>query len=118
MNLRWAFFALVWMTPMAWAQAPAKLSYSSQTDFTEITVSLKKVSAPRPEFIQVDVKLTPEARARTKALSLLTMHKRITLYLNGRQLNTATVQSVLDRPGLTFSIPRDQFLEMMPSLLE
>ena len=118
MRIRWAFFALVWMTPLAWAEAPAKLFYSSQTDFTEITVSLKKASVPRPEFIQVNVTLTPEARARTKALSLLAMHKRITLYLNGRQLNTATVQSVLDGPDLTFSIPRDQLLEMMPSLLE
>lgn len=46
MSLRWAFFALVWMTPLAWAQAPAKLFYSSQTDFTEITVSLKSLCAP------------------------------------------------------------------------
>ena len=118
MRIRWAFFALVWMTPLAWAEAPAKLFYSSQTDFTEFTVSLKKTSALQPEFIRVDVMLTPEARARSRALSLLAMHKRITLYLNGRQLSTATVQSILDGPGLTFSIPRDQLLEMMPSLLE
>ena len=118
MSIRWTFFVLVWMTPLAWAEAPAKLFYSSQTDFTEITLSLKKSSAPQPEFIEVAVTLTPEAMARTKALNLLALHKQITLYLNGRQLSTATVQSVLGGPYLKFYVPRDQLLEMMPSLLE
>lgn len=49
--------------------------------------------------------LTPQAQERTKALSEAAMHKQMALYLNGRQLNTATVQGVLDGPGLRFSIP-------------
>ncbi len=118
MNIRWFLFALAWMAPLAWAEPPAKLFYTSQTDFTEMTLTLKKTHALQPEFIDVDVTLTPEARARTKAVTLSAMHKPMTLYLNGRQLNTATVQGVLDGPGLRLSIPRDQLLEMMPSLLK
>ncbi len=118
MNIRWALFALACVAPLAWAEVPAKLFYTSQTDFTDITLTLKKAQALHPEFIEVDVTLTPQAQERTKALSQAAMHKQMALYLNGRQLNTATVQGVLDGPGLRFSIPRDQLLEMMPSLIK
>lgn len=118
MNIRWTLFALACVAPLAWAEVPAKLFYTSQTDFTDMTLTLKRAGALQPEFIEVDVTLTPEARERTKALTQAAMHKQMTLYLNGRQLNTATVQGVIDGPGLRFSIPRNQLLEMMPSLLK
>ncbi len=118
MNIRWTLFALACVAPLAWAEVPAKLFYTSQTDFTDITLTLKKAQALHPEFIEVDVTLTPQAQERTKALSQAAMHKQMALYLNGRQLNTATVQGVLDGPSLRFSIPRDQLLEMMPSLIK
>lgn len=118
MTIRWGLFALAWLAPLAWAEAPAKLFYTSQTDFTEMSLTLKRADALQPEFIEVDVTLTPQARERTKALTQAAMHKQMTLYLNGRQLNTATVHGVLSGPGLRFSIPRDQLLEMMPSLLK
>jgi hypothetical protein len=118
MNIRWTLLALACVAPLAWAEVPAKLFYTSQTDFTDITLTLKKAQALHPEFIEVDVTLTPQAQERTKALSEAAMHKQMALYLNGRQLNTATVQGVLDGPGLRFSIPRDQLLEMMPSLIK
>ena len=82
-------------------------------------MTLKKAQALHPEFIEVDVTLTPQAQERTKALSQAAMHKQMALYLNnGRQLNTATVQGVLDGPSLMFSIPLDQLLEMMQSLIK
>ena len=118
MNIRWAFFLLAGMASLAWAEPAAKLFDRSQADFTEMTLTLKKAHNLQPDLIEVEVKLTPEARERTKALTLAALHKPVTLYLNGRQLNTATVQGVLDAPGLRFSIPREQLLEMMPSLLK
>ncbi|NMY28785.1 hypothetical protein HBO19_22675 [Pseudomonas sp. WS 5021] len=118
MNIRWGLFALAWVAPLAWAEVPAKLFYSSQADFTEMTLTLKKAQALQPELIEVDVTLTPQARARTKTLTQSALHKQMTLYLNGRPLNTVTVQGVIDGPGLRFSIPRNQLLEMMPSLLK
>ena len=69
MNIRWALFALACVAPLAWAEVPAKLFYTSQTDFTDITLTLKKAQALHPEFIEVDVTLTPQAQERTKALS-------------------------------------------------
>lgn len=42
MTIRWGLFALAWMTPLAWAEPPAKLFYTSETDFTEMTLTLKK----------------------------------------------------------------------------
>lgn len=117
MSTRWWFFVLAWVAPLVWAQPPVKLFYSSQTDFTEMTLTLKKAHASKPEYIDVEVRLTPEARARTKAVTLSAMHQQLTLYLNGRQLTTSTVRGVLDGPGLMLSIPRDKLLEMMPSLM-
>lgn len=118
MTIRWGLFALAWMTPLAWAEPPAKLFYTSETDFTEMTLTLKTAHALQPESIDVQVTLTPDARARTKTLTLSAMHKQMTLYVNGRPLSTTTVQGVLNGPGLRFSIPRHQLLEMMPSLLK
>mgnify|MGYP001581989877 CR=1 FL=1 len=74
MNIRWALFALACVAPLAWAEVPAKLFYTSQTDFTDITLTLKKAQALHPEFIEVDVTLTPQAQERTKALSQAAMH--------------------------------------------
>lgn len=118
MVIRWSFFGLVFMVSVAAAEPPAKLLFNSEVDFTELTLTLKKQHASQPEDIDVQVTLSDEARARSKAVTILAMHKRVTLYVNGQPLNTSTVQGVLDGKGLSFSIPRDKLLLMMPSLMK
>ncbi len=117
MKLPIALCGLWLLTSAAWAEQPAKLFYNSQTDFVEMNLALKTANQSNPRYISVDVVLSPEASARTAVLSEQAMNKPLTLYVNGRQLSTATVRGVIDTGQLRFFIPRERLVEMMPSLM-
>ncbi len=119
MHLRTGLCAfLLVVAPTAWAEQPTQLYYNSRADFVDMRLVLKKEHDANAPYIEMKVVLSPEAKARTAALSAQAMDKSLTLYLNGRQLTTSTVKSVMDSGQLSISIPRDRLLEMMPSLMQ
>lgn len=119
MNKRWVLFAIImWATSVTGAELPSKLFYTSQTDFVEMSLSLKTSDAAQPRYISVDVKLSTEATARTAEVTALAMNKKLALYVNGRLMTTSMVHSVLDTGSLRFLIPREMLLDMMPSLMK
>lgn len=111
-----AFLLLVLST--AWAEEPVQLYYNSQTDFVDMQLWLKNEHNANPSYIEMHVVLSPEAKARTEALSAQAIDKSLTLYLNGRAVSTSRVRSVLDTGQFRIAIPREMLLEMMPSLMQ
>ena len=116
MNIKLSSCILLFWTTAAVSEQPARLAFFSGTDFTDISVSLKKADIPDPAYIEVSVKLSPEAEARTKFITMLAYQRFITLYVDGYQLNTSKVQSPL---GGQFSLlaPRALVMEWIPKLL-
>lgn len=113
-----ALFAVLLIPLTTWAQQPAKIFYNSQTDFVEMSLSLKNVHNANPQSVDVDVTLSPEAKARTAAITTQAINQSLTLYLNGRQLTTATVHSPLVSGSFRFSIPKAMLPDLLPSLLK
>ena len=112
MNLKWSICVLLLWANVALSDEPARLSYSSATDFTHISVTLKGAGSADPAYVEVDVSLSPEAKARTQSITLLTYQKYVTLYVDGYQLSTSRVQSQLGG-AFRFLAPRALVVEWM-----
>lgn len=95
MRIKWLICILLLWTSAALSDEPARLVFTSATDFTEISVPLKRARGADPALVEVSVTLTPEAAARVKILSLLAHQKYLTLYIDGYQLSTSKVMSPL-----------------------
>lgn len=117
MNIRTGLYGLILVTSIVRAEQPTQLFYDSKADFVEMSLTLKTADGANPQYVGVNVVLSPEARARTTALTTQAMNKSLTLYVNGRQLSTTTVRGVLGSGQMRFQIPRAMLPEMMPSLL-
>ncbi|WP_395608805.1 hypothetical protein [Pseudomonas sp. B22129] len=117
MNIQTALFGVLVMASSAWAEQPVKLFYNSQTDFAQISLSLKAQDNANPQYVGVQVVLSPAAKARTTELMTLALNKSMTLYVNGWQLSTVTVHDPIASGQMQFQIPRQMLLRMMPSLM-
>ncbi|NWA82218.1 hypothetical protein [Pseudomonas sp. D2002] len=112
MNIKWSLCAVLLWASAACSNEPARLVFSSVTDFTDIWVSLKRAENPDPAYVEVNVTLSPEARARTKSIALLTINKYLTLYVDGYPLSTSMVHSELGGE-FRLLVPRALVIEWM-----
>ncbi|WP_134434971.1 hypothetical protein [Pseudomonas azotoformans] len=112
MNTKWSICVLMLWANAAFSDEPAQLSYSSATDFTEISVSLKGAANSAPAYVEVNVSLGPEATARTKSITLLAYQKYVTLSVDGYQLTTSRVHSQVGG-AFRFLAPRALVVEWM-----
>lgn len=115
MNIKWCICVLMLWANAAFSGEPAQLSYSSATDFTDISVILKGSEHPVPGYVEVNVSLSPEATARTKSITLLAYLKYVTFYVDGYQLSTSRVHSQLGG-ALRLIAPRALVVEWMSQL--
>ena len=83
MNTKWSICVLLLWANVALSDEPARLSYSSATDFTDISVTLKRSGDHDLASVEVNVSLSPEAKARTQSITLLAYQKYVTLYVDG-----------------------------------
>jgi len=115
MTIRWNLWGLLLVTGSALGSEPARLEYSSATDFTEISITVKRTPDSSPDFIPVNVTLSPEARARTAAITLLAYNKQVSTYVDGYNVSDgATVMGVLNTREIQFSVPQDMLRKWMP----
>lgn len=112
MNLKWSICVLLLWASVALSDEPARLSYSSATDFTDISLTLKRAGKSDSANVEVDVTLSPEAKARTQSITLLAYQKYVTLYVDGYKLSTSKVQSQLGG-AFRFSAPRALVVEWL-----
>lgn len=112
MNFKWSICVLLLCANVAISDEPARLSYSSITDFTDISVTLKHAGQSDSDDVDVHVSLSPEAKARTQSITLLAYQKYVTLYVDGYQLSTTRVQSQLGG-AFRFSAPRALVVKWM-----
>ncbi|MDR9873767.1 hypothetical protein RJC98_01125 [Pseudomonas allii] len=111
MNIKGCICVLMLWANAAFSDESAQLSYSSATDFTHISVTLKGAENPA-DHVEVNVSLSPEATARTKSITLLAYQKYVTLYVDGYQLSTSRVHSQLGG-AFRFLAPRALVVEWM-----
>lgn len=110
---------VVWLLLMLGAM-PAQaveIRFQSATDFTEVGAVLKNVHSANPDVVEISITLTPEAAQRIRTLTRASIGQPLTLFINGQQTSTATVQSELGgqfRMGLTRAIARN----LLPTLID
>ncbi|CAI8911468.1 hypothetical protein [Pseudomonas sp. IT-P176] len=95
----------------------AEIGFSSALDFTRMELLLKDIDRSSTETVDLSVTLTPQAAERMRKVTAESIGQPLTLLINGRAVNTATVHSVV---GALFrvSISRAIARELVPSLLE
>ncbi|BDB18167.1 hypothetical protein cym2001_15320 [Pseudomonas sp. CYM-20-01] len=116
MGFRRCLCGFLLVASSALAGEPARVEFSSATDFAAITVDLKQDLASNPGVVWVDVELSPQARARLKAISLLTINQRLSIYVDGLAMSAtpSVVRSVLDGFYVRMGVPQDLFIKWVP----
>lgn len=96
----------------------ADIAFSSVTDFTQMSLQLRTADNANPQSIGLSVTLAPEAQRRLAQVTRQAMHQPLRLVINGVLVSTATIQAVVEGPGLMISVPRDIARDLVPTLLE
>ena len=96
----------------------ADIAFSSVTDFTQMSLQLRTADNANPQSIGLNVTLAPEAQRRLAQVTRQAMHQPLRLVINGVLVSTATIQAVVEGPGLMISVPRDIARDLVPTLLE
>ncbi|VVQ16555.1 hypothetical protein PS914_05882 [Pseudomonas fluorescens] len=96
----------------------ADIAFSSVIDFTQMSLQLRTADHANPQSIGLHVTLAPEAQRRLAQVTRQAMHQPLRLVINGVLVSTATIQAVLEGPGLMISVPRDIARDLVPTLLE
>ncbi len=94
------------------------IAFSSVTDFTQMSLQLRTADNANPQSIGLQVTLAPEAQRRLAQVTRQAMHQPLRLVINGVLVSTATIQAVVEGPGLMISVPRDIARDLVPTLLE
>lgn len=94
------------------------IAFSSVTDFTQMSLQLRTADNANPQSIGLQVTLAPEAQRRLAQVTRQAMHQPLRLLINGVLVSTATIQAVVEGPGLMISVPRDIARDLVPTLLE
>ncbi|MNV07182.1 hypothetical protein D3C71_976020 [compost metagenome] len=105
------------MTTALQCQA-ADFAFSSQSDFSEMNLQLKRAGEPHLQFIDLQVTLSPEAQSRFTRVTREEMHQTLRLFINGVLVSTATIQSVISGPSLRIALPSEIARNLLPTLLE
>lgn len=115
MGWKWFVLSLVMMGAMP-AQA-AEINFLSASDFIKMDMSLKDIDSLNPDTVELSVTLSPQAAERMRKISRDSMKQPLTLLINGRRINTATVMSEL---GAQFrvSMSRKVARDLLPTLIE
>ncbi|WP_434558360.1 hypothetical protein J3P95_19360 [Pseudomonas sp. Z5-35] len=96
----------------------ADINFSSATDFTTMNLRIEQVGDPKPDFVTLDVTLSPDAQRRMAQVSREEMNKPLRLFINGILVSTPTVRSVIDGVGMQIAVPSDVARSLIPTLLE
>lgn len=109
--------ALLLAASTTFSSQAAELAFLSASDFTEINLELKNPDGANPEYVQLQVTLTPEAQARNEKVSREAMDQTLTVSIDGQRISSATVRGVMDAPQLRISVSRETALRWLSGYL-
>jgi hypothetical protein len=103
---------------VSWQSLAAEIAFTSDADFSEMSLQLKRIDDPNPQAVMLHVTLSLDAQRRLQRVTAEEMHQPLTLSINGVQVSSATIQSVINGPDLMISVPREVVSRLLPTLLE
>jgi hypothetical protein len=95
----------------------AEIAFSSQRDFTEISLTIKDTYNANQDSVALEITLSQDAQQRMAAASGAALEQDLTVVIDGRAVSTSHVQSVVDTPQLRIAMPKQAAMELLPSLL-
>jgi hypothetical protein len=117
MAAQWKLFALLLGAWFAMTAQAAEINFSSEHDFTEVNLNIRDQRQANSDFVALSVTLTPAARRRLEDVTRDDLNQQLTIVLDGKAINTATVRNVLTSPRLSIILSRQMAREVFPSLL-
>ncbi|AEK63468.1 hypothetical protein CFU_3644 [Collimonas fungivorans Ter331] len=108
--------AALTITAAAAADA-AEIAFSSQRDFTEISLTIKDTYNANPDSVALEITLSQDAQQRMAAASGAALEQDLTVLIDGKAVSTSHVQSVVDTPQLRVAMSRQAAMDLLPALL-
>ncbi|WP_211466371.1 hypothetical protein [Collimonas silvisoli] len=99
------------------AENTAEIAFSSQRDFTEISLVIRDTYNANPDSIALEVTLSQDAQQRMTAASSAALEQDLTLVIDGKAVSTSHVQNVVDTPQLRITMSKQATMELLPALL-
>jgi len=103
---------------VSWQSLAAEIAFTSDADFSEMSLQLKRIDDPNPQAVMLNVTLSPDAQRRLQRVTTEGMHQPLQLSINGVQVSSAMIQSVINGPNLMISVPREVAGKLLPTMLE
>ncbi|AIY43319.1 Outer membrane protein [Collimonas arenae] len=101
----------------AMTASAAEIAFSSQRDFTEISLNIKDTYNANPDAIELDITLSQDAQQRMQAATSAALEQDLTVMIDGQAINTSHVQNVVDTPQMRIVMSRQAALQLLPNLL-
>jgi hypothetical protein len=121
MQARWKIMTAALCAAFASAAATtagaAEIAFSSQRDFTEISLNIRDTYSANPDAIELDVTLSQDAQQRMQVATSAALEQDLTVLIDGRPVSTSHVQSAIDTPQLRVSLTRQAAIALLPNLL-
>lgn len=95
----------------------AEIAFSSQSDFTEISLNIRDTYNGNPDSIELEVTLNQDAQQRMQAATSAALEQDLTVLIDGKAVSTSRVQSAIDAPQMRVSISRQAAIALLPNLL-
>ncbi len=95
----------------------AEIAFSSQSDFTEISLNIRDTYNGNPDSIELEVTLSQDAQQRMQAATSAALEQDLTVLIDGKAVSTSRVQSAIDAPQMRVSISRQAAIALLPTLL-
>ncbi|AMO97042.1 hypothetical protein CFter6_4449 [Collimonas fungivorans] len=95
----------------------AEIAFSSQRDFTEISLTIKDTYNANPDSVALEITLSQDAQQRMAAASGAALEQDLTVVIDGKAVSTSHVQSVVDTPQLRVAMSRQAAMDLLPALL-
>ncbi|WP_098493964.1 hypothetical protein [Collimonas sp. PA-H2] len=95
----------------------AEIAFSSQSDFTEISLNIRDTYNGNPDSIELEVTLNQDAQQRMQTATSAALEQDLTVLIDGKAVSTSRVQSAIDAPQMRVSISRQAAIALLPNLL-
>jgi len=99
------------------AEKGAEIRFNSSCDFKELTMNLIEEQDLNPNYITLNIKLQTAASTRLMQVTRNHMNQKLTMYINGLKINTATIRSEINSGMFIVGVDKKAAQELFPSLL-
>lgn len=99
------------------AEQGTEIHFNSSCDFKQLTMNIIEEQNINPDYITLNIKLQTAANTRLMQVTRNHSNQKLTTYINGLKINTATIRDELNSGMFSIEVDKKTAQELFPGLL-